>query len=54
MSRLLPDRLWSDARHYQILALTGLLLINFTSIDFGARPLASCLLRDFIRPLLSA
>src|SRR5580704_16058060 len=36
MSSLLPDRLWSDARHYQILALSGLLAINFTSIDFGA------------------
>jgi enediyne biosynthesis protein E5 len=43
MSRLLPDRLWSDARHYQILALAGLLVINFTSIDFGAKPLASAL-----------
>ena len=40
---LLPARLWSDARHYQILALSGLLTINFTMIDFGARPLASAL-----------
>jgi Na+-transporting NADH:ubiquinone oxidoreductase subunit NqrB len=40
---LLPARLWSDARHYQILALVGLLAINFTMIDFGARPLPSAL-----------
>ena len=40
---LLPARLWSDARHYQILALAGHLAINFTMMDFGARPLASAL-----------
>jgi enediyne biosynthesis protein E5 len=43
MSRFLPARLWSDARHYQIAALATLLAINFTSIDFGAKPLASAL-----------
>jgi enediyne biosynthesis protein E5 len=43
MSRFLPARLWSDARHYQIAALATLLTINFTSIDFGAKPLASAL-----------
>jgi Na+-transporting NADH:ubiquinone oxidoreductase subunit NqrB len=43
MSRFLPTRLWSDARHYQIAALSILLAINFTSIDFGAKPLASAL-----------
>jgi Na+-transporting NADH:ubiquinone oxidoreductase subunit NqrB len=43
MSRFLPARLWSDARHYQIAALSILLTINFTSIDFGAKPLASAL-----------
>lgn len=40
---LFPTSLWSDARHYQILALTGLLAINFVMIDFGARPLSSAL-----------
>jgi Na+-transporting NADH:ubiquinone oxidoreductase subunit NqrB len=43
MSRFVPARLWSDPRHYQIAALAILLVINFTSIDFGARPLASVL-----------
>jgi enediyne biosynthesis protein E5 len=43
MSRFLPDRLWSDARHYQIAALAILLIFNFRSIDFGAKPLASAL-----------
>ena len=33
----------SDARHLQILALSGLLAINFVGIDFGARPLPSAL-----------
>ena len=36
-------RLWSDARHFQIVALSSLLLINFTWIDFGAKPLYSAL-----------
>jgi Na+-transporting NADH:ubiquinone oxidoreductase subunit NqrB len=43
MAGLMPDRLWSDARHWQIAALGALLIINFTSIDFGARPLNSAL-----------
>lgn len=30
---------WSDARHFQIAALSSLLLINFFWIDFGAKPL---------------
>ncbi len=35
--------LWSDARHFQIAALSSLLLINFFWIDFGAMPLYSAL-----------
>jgi Na+-transporting NADH:ubiquinone oxidoreductase subunit NqrB len=35
--------LWSDARHFQIAALSSLLLINFFWIDFGAKPLYSVL-----------
>lgn len=31
--------LWSDARHFQIAALSSLLLFNFFGIDFGAKPL---------------
>jgi Na+-transporting NADH:ubiquinone oxidoreductase subunit NqrB len=34
---------WSDARHFQIVALSSLLIINFFWIDFGARPLYSAL-----------
>jgi enediyne biosynthesis protein E5 len=36
---------WSlpDARYFQIAALAALLLINFTLIDFGARPLPSAI-----------
>jgi hypothetical protein len=34
-------RWWSDARHFQIVALATLLAINFVWIDFGARPLQS-------------
>lgn len=30
---------WSDARHFQIAALSFLLIVNFVWIDFGARPL---------------
>ena len=33
--------LWSDARHFQIVALATLLVVNFAWIDFGARPLQS-------------
>jgi enediyne biosynthesis protein E5 len=44
---LLPHRLprdfWSDARHYQIAALSTLLVFNFGWLDFGARPLNSAL-----------
>lgn len=34
---------WSDARHFQIAALSSLLFINFFWIDFGAKPLYSAL-----------
>ena len=34
---------WSDARHFQIAALSLLLFINFFWIDFGAKPLYSAL-----------
>lgn len=34
---------WSDARHFQIAALSFLLAINFVWIDFGAKPLYSAL-----------
>jgi enediyne biosynthesis protein E5 len=34
---------WSDARHFQIVALSSLLAINFFWIDFGAKPLYSAL-----------
>jgi enediyne biosynthesis protein E5 len=34
---------WSDARHFQIAALSTLLAINFVWIDFGAKPLHSAL-----------
>ena len=48
MSRLLASRLlarewWSDARHYQIAALSTLLIFNLGWLDFGARPLNSAL-----------
>jgi hypothetical protein len=36
-------RWWSDARHFQIVALSSLLLVNFIWIDFGAKPLYSAL-----------
>src|ERR1700743_2900819 len=32
-------RWWSDARHFPIVALASLLLVNFFLIDFGAKPL---------------
>ena len=32
---------WSDARHFQIVALSLLLAVNFIWIDFGAKPLYS-------------
>jgi enediyne biosynthesis protein E5 len=34
---------WFDARHFQIVALSALLAINFIWIDFGAKPLYSAL-----------
>jgi Na+-transporting NADH:ubiquinone oxidoreductase subunit NqrB len=34
---------WSDARHFQIVALSSLLTINFVWLDFGAKPLYSAL-----------
>jgi Na+-transporting NADH:ubiquinone oxidoreductase subunit NqrB len=34
---------WSDARYFQIAALSTLLAINFVWIDFGAKPLHSAL-----------
>jgi len=34
---------WTDARHFQIVALSTLLAINFAWFDFGARPLYSAL-----------
>lgn len=34
---------WSDARHFQIAALSALLAVNFFWIDFGARPLYSAI-----------
>ena len=48
MSRLLASRLlarewWTDARHYQIAALSTLLIFNLGWLDFGARPLNSAL-----------
>jgi Na+-transporting NADH:ubiquinone oxidoreductase subunit NqrB len=36
-------RWWSDARHFQIVALASLLLLNFFWIDFGAKPIYSAL-----------
>jgi Na+-transporting NADH:ubiquinone oxidoreductase subunit NqrB len=42
--REMPMRTWwSDARHFQISALSSLLIINFVWIDFGAKPLYSAL-----------
>ncbi len=35
--------LWSDARHFQIAALSSLLAINFFWFDFGAKPLYSAI-----------
>ena len=38
-----PREWWSDARHYQIAALSTLLLFNLGWLDFGAKPLNSAL-----------
>ena len=43
MPRWIPRDFWSDARHYQIAALSTLLVFNFGWLDFGARPLNSAL-----------
>lgn len=43
MPRWLPRDVWSDARHYQIAALSTLLVFNLGWLDFGARPLNSAL-----------
>jgi enediyne biosynthesis protein E5 len=43
MSGLLRRNWWSDARHYQIVALSTLLVYNLGWLDFGARPLNSAL-----------
>src|SRR5882672_4146563 len=39
----LPREFWSNARHYQIAALSTLLVFNLGWLDFGARPLNSAL-----------
>jgi Na+-transporting NADH:ubiquinone oxidoreductase subunit NqrB len=39
----LPREFWTDARHYQIAALSTLLAFNLGWLDFGARPLNSAL-----------
>jgi Na+-transporting NADH:ubiquinone oxidoreductase subunit NqrB len=39
----LTSRFWLDARHYQIAALSTLLVFNLGWIDFGARPANSVL-----------
>jgi Na+-translocating ferredoxin:NAD+ oxidoreductase RnfD subunit len=38
MFRPFAARFWSDARHYQIAALSTLVVFNLGWIDFGARP----------------
>jgi Na+-transporting NADH:ubiquinone oxidoreductase subunit NqrB len=38
---LLPREFWTDARHYQIAALSTLLAFNLGWLDFGAKPLNS-------------
>lgn len=43
VSQIPVSRIRSDPRHYQIAALVCLLIINFVSIDFGARPWPSAL-----------
>ena len=43
MLRPFAARVWSDARHYQIAALTALVIFNVGWIDFGARPANSAL-----------
>ncbi len=43
MSRLVRREWLTDARHYQIAALSTLLIFNLGWLDFGARPLNSAL-----------
>ncbi len=43
MPKRLSRPFWSDARHYQIAALSTLLIFNIGWLDFGARPLNSAL-----------
>jgi len=43
MPAWLPRDLWHDARHYQIAALSSLLIYNIGWVDFGAHPLNSAL-----------
>ena len=38
MARFFAARFWRDARHYQIAALSTLVVFNLGWIDFGARP----------------
>jgi Na+-transporting NADH:ubiquinone oxidoreductase subunit NqrB len=42
-SRLFSHPFWSDARHYQIAALSTLLIFSLGWLDFGAQPLSSVL-----------
>ena len=43
MFRPFAGRFWSDARHYQIAALSTLVVFNLGWIDFGARPVNTAL-----------
>jgi Na+-transporting NADH:ubiquinone oxidoreductase subunit NqrB len=43
MPRPFAAPFWRDARHYQILALSTLVIFNLGWVDFGARPLNSAL-----------
>ena len=43
MARICSHAFWSDARHYQIAALSALLIFNLGWLDFGAQPLNSAL-----------
>jgi Na+-transporting NADH:ubiquinone oxidoreductase subunit NqrB len=43
VARLFSHPFWSDARHYQIAALSALLIFNLGWLDFGAQPLNSAL-----------
>jgi Na+-transporting NADH:ubiquinone oxidoreductase subunit NqrB len=43
VARICSHAFWSDARHYQIAALSALLIFNLGWLDFGAQPLNSVL-----------